>query len=120
MKIDLKKPPKEKKEFNVEYKDGISSASFVGVFFYKAPFLVVEGSLKGNIEVVCDLSGEKFFDELDDDIKIKVVEGAFKGFDELYDIIESDDGVFDFDSFLEGEIELFKNDYHKKEEVRLD
>lgn len=118
MKIDLNKPPKERKEFIIDYKEGASTASFVGVFFYKAPFLVVEGKLKGNIEVVCDLSGKKFFDELDDDIKIKVTDGVFKGFDELYDIIESEDGVFDFDSFLADEVELFKNDYHKQEEVK--
>ena len=114
MKIDLKKLPKERQDFSVEYKNSDGEACFIGSFFSKTPFLVVEGKIEGSIEVVCDLSGEKFFDKLGDDIKIKVVEGPYKGFDEVYDIIESDDGVFDFESFLVEEIELFKNDYHKK------
>ncbi len=114
MKIDLKKLPKERQDFSVEYKNSDGEACFIGSFFSKTPFLVVEGKIEGSIEVVCDLSGEKFFDKLSDDIKIKVVEGPYKGFDEVYDIIESDDGVFDFESFLVEEIELFKNDYHKK------
>ncbi len=117
MKIDLKKLPKERQDFSVEYRDSDGEAYFSGNFFPKTPFLVVEGKIEGSIEVVCDLSGEKFFDKLSDDIKIKVVEGPYKGFDEIYDIIESDEGVFDFESFLAGEIELFKNDYHKKEAV---
>ncbi len=117
MKIDLRKLPKEKKEFSIEYKEGENFAHFSGCSFSESSFLVVDGKINGKIEVVCDVSGEKFFDLLDEEVKIKVVEGTYKGFDEVYDIIEADGNIFDFESFLEGEIESFKNDYHKKQEL---
>jgi hypothetical protein len=117
MKVDLKKVPKENKEFSVEYRDGEDFAHFCGYFFGKPPFLVVEGKIDGKIEVNCDISGEKFFDQFKEEVKIKVVEGSYKGFDEVYDIIESDGSVFDFEAFLKDEVEIFKNDYHKKEEL---
>lgn len=116
MKVDLRKLPKGDREFAVEYRDGDSFAHFSGSFSSKSSFLVVDGTISGKIEVVCDISGEKFFDELFEEVKIKVVEGSYRGFDELYDIIETDSNIFDFLSFLESEIESFKSGYHKKQE----
>ena len=117
MKVDLRKLPKEQKEFSLEYKNGEDFAQFNGSFYGKPPFLVITGNIQGKIKVACDISGEEFFDTLNEDVKIKVVEGIHKGFDEEYDIVENDDSMFDFESFLIGEIELFRNDYHKKEET---
>lgn len=115
MKIDLKKLSKERKEFSIEVSEGEDFAHFSGHFYFDTPFLVVEGRIKGKIEVICDLSGEKFFDELDEEVKIKVVDGSYKGFDEVYDIIEVEGGVFEVESFVRDEMELFRNDYHKKD-----
>ncbi len=117
MKVDLRKLSKDSRDFAIEYKKGENFAHFSGCFFSESSFLVVDGKINGKIEVVCDVSGEKFFDELNEEVKIKVVEGSYKGFDEVYDIIETDSNIFDFESFLEGEIESFKNDYHKKQEL---
>lgn len=117
MKIDLKKLSQDRKEFSVKYKDGENFADFSGCFFSESSFLVVDGKINGKIEVICDISSEKFFDDFNEDVKIKVVEGSYKGFDEVYDIIEADSNIFDFESFLIDEIELFRNDYHKKQEL---
>lgn len=117
MKVDLRKLPKEQKKFSFDYKNGEDFAQFNGSFYGKPPFLVITGNIQGKIKVTCDISGEEFFDTLGEDIKIKVVEGVHKGFDEEYDIVENDGSLFDFESFLSTEIELFRNDYHKKEET---
>ncbi len=117
MKVDLRKLPKENKEFVIEYKNGNSFAKFSGVCFRVSSFLVADGNIEGKIEVVCDVSGETFLDDFAENVKIKVIEGSYKGFDEEYDIVEVDSNIFDFESFLEGEVEIFKNDYHKKQEL---
>jgi len=117
MKVDLRKLPKENKEFVIEYKNGNSFAKFSGVCFRVTSFLVADGNIEGKIEVVCDVSGETFLDDFTENVKIKVIEGSYKGFDEEYDIVEVDSNIFDFESFLEGEVEIFKNDYHKKQEL---
>lgn len=117
MKIDLRKPPKERKEFCIEYKNGEDFAVFSGFFSFKLPFLIIDGEIKGKISVVCDVSGEPFTDEMIEEIKIKAVEGEHKGFDEEYDIVELEAPVFDFESFLKDEIELFRGGYHKKTEL---
>jgi hypothetical protein len=117
MKVDLRKLSKDSRDFAIEYKEGENFAHFSGCFFLRPPFLVVDGKINGKIEVVCDVSGDKFFDELNEEVKIKVVEGLHNGFDEVYDIVESNGNIFDFESFLIDEIESFKNDYHKKQEL---
>lgn len=117
MKVDLRKLPKEQKEFSLDYKNGEDFAQFKGSFYGKPPFLVITGNIQGKIRVTCDISGEHFFDNLDEDVNVKVVEGVYKGFDEEYDIIENEGSIFDFESFLSDEVELFKNDYHKKEQT---
>jgi hypothetical protein len=117
MKIDLRKLSKDKRDFVIEYKEGEDFAHFSGCCFGETSFLVVDGKINGKIEVVCDVSGEKFFDTLSEDVKIKVVEGTYKGFDEVYDIVETSGSIFDFETFLMDEIEIFKNDYHKLEKL---
>ena len=114
MKIDLRKLPKEKREFSLDVKDGEDFANFTGCFYLESPFLVVDGRIHGQVNVICDTSGEWFADKLDEDVKIKVIEGSYKGFDELYDIIEVDGDIFDVELFIKDEMELFRNDYHKK------
>lgn len=118
MKVDLRKLPKEQKEFCVEYKNTDEFAKFCGVCSKDGAFLVADGNIKGKIEVICDVSGETFLDDFAENVRIKVIEGSYKGFDEEYDIIESDSNIFDFEAFLKDEIEIFKNDYHKKEELK--
>ena len=117
MKIDLEKLPKERKDFSVKLSGEFGEAEFFGSYFKEGSFLVINGAVKGDISVTCDVSGEQFNDSLDEQIKIKAVKGSYKGFDEEYDIIECDSGIFDFEAFLEDEIKMFQNDYHKKQEL---
>lgn len=116
MKIDLEKLPRERKDFYIKLSGDFGEAEFFGFYFKDGSFLAIDGAIKGDISVICDISGERFVDILDEKLKIKVTNGSYKGFDEEYDIVECDSGIFDFEAFLEDEIKMFQNDYHKKQE----
>ena len=116
MKIDLEKLPRERKDFYIKLSGDFGEAEFCGFYFKDGSFLAIDGAIRGDIYVICDISGERFVDILDEKLKIKVTNGSYKGFDEEYDRVECDSGIFDFEAFLEDEIRMFQNDYQKKQE----
>ena len=71
---------------------------------------IVEGKLRGSVEVECIKCLETFKRQINEDVKFKIVKPPFKGFDEEYDIIEME--KFDPLELLKSEIESIKNDYN--------
>ncbi len=114
MKIDITKPNKEKVELkhSINLEDG--SVEFVGFYKKDGQFLQLVGELKGSVKVTCDITGEEFYDSLHEELFIKFVSGVYNGFDEKYDIIEVQNDIIDFDSFIIDEVEAFKLDFHRK------
>jgi hypothetical protein len=120
MKIDISKAYKEPKALNCSLDLEDANITFDGTYKKEGQFLVVEGTVKGKAKVICDMSGDKFFDQIDEQIAVKFITGIYEGFDEKYDIIEIDNDYLDFDSFLNDEIESFKLGFHRKQEYKTD
>jgi uncharacterized metal-binding protein YceD (DUF177 family) len=102
---------------NIEkkYKD----IQFTGTSKKEGDIYLVEGKIKGFVEVECVKCLNTFKKEIDEDVKFKVVKPPYSGFDEEYDVIEQE--KFDLDEILQSEIESAKLDYNvcekcKKEE----
>ena len=72
--------------------------------------IIIEGRLKGEVEVECIKCLKPFKREIDEEVKFKVVKPPYNGFDEEYDIIEQK--KYDLDEILKSEIESIKNDYN--------
>jgi len=116
LKIDITKQHRESKEFSYSIKREDADVVFSGKYKKDGQFLVVDGILEGNIQVVCDLSDQEFFDHINEEINVKFISGVYNGFDQKYDIIEIDGDLVDLNSFLEEEIESFKLGFHRKED----
>jgi uncharacterized metal-binding protein YceD (DUF177 family) len=72
--------------------------------------IIIEGKLKGEVEVECIKCLKNFTKKIDEEIKFKVVKPPFDGFDEEYDIIEQE--KYDLEEIIKSEIESIKNDYN--------
>jgi hypothetical protein len=116
MKLEVTKSFQGKKELVCEVKNDEADVVFNGVNYKDGAFLVVEGSLAGKVKVICDSTGEVFFDDLQEELAIKFINGFYDGFDKKYDIIEIDADSVDFKNFLNDEIESFKLGFHRKDE----
>lgn len=68
----------------------------------------IEGSLAHN----CDRCGEDIKLNLDENLKLIISDGIYKGSDEnLDDVVEFFDGFVDLDEVFISEIEAYKSDY---------
>ncbi len=78
----------------------------------KNNLLILNGKLSGLTESICDRCGDDFGLKIDEEIFLKLVNGAISlQEEEDLDIIECD-GVINFDDILFGEIESIKLDYN--------
>jgi hypothetical protein len=75
MKIDLEKLPRERKDFYIKLSGDFGEAEFFGFYFKDGSFLAIDGAIRGDIYVICDISGERFVDILNEKLKIKVTNG---------------------------------------------
>ena len=110
MIIELKKISKSKKSFSIK-KDGLE---FSGEFYRIDPkSVVVDATLKGKLDVLCVRTLDNFQRDVDEEFHFLIYEGEFRGFNKTYDVIESFDGLIDFDYILDSEIELLRDDYNR-------
>jgi len=72
--------------------------------------IIIDGTLKGKVEVECIKCLNTFEKEIDEKVKFKIVKPPYDGFDEEYDIIEQD--KYDLEEIIKSEIESIKNDYN--------
>lgn len=109
MKIDFKKITRETKPFELKREN----ISFCGTFQKDSLGLVqIDGTLSGELQVVCDRCGKEFLTPISDEVHIKVSDGSYKGEEREYDVIESYDGFVDFDYIFESEVESLKSGYY--------
>ena len=98
----------EKIPFFIE-KDAIK---FEGVLAYDSShreFIKLYGTIRGTIELVCDLSGESYNEGLNEDLEFYLSNGHFE------DIVECENGQIDLEEILRSELEMIRCDYHIKE-----
>ncbi len=68
-------------------------------------------SLEGGITLDCDRCGERYFQPLDDEIKLVLTDKLAETKDDL-DIIEFLDGIIDIGWIVESEANSLAGDYH--------
>lgn len=89
------------------------------IFRKDASLYLLKGRLFGRLELECDLSGDNFLKDIDQELVLYISDGLwnmqsqFKTSD--FDVIEFFDGLIDIEYIFFSEIELIKSDYHIKE-----
>lgn len=109
MKIEFKKIPQEKKEFNTS----LNSVKIEGTFCRISSSLVkIEASLIGNIEIDCSRCGALDTLVVNEELKLLLSDGVFKGDEDEFLVIEIENSLIDFDEIIESELNSIKSDYH--------
>ena len=105
----------EKIPFFIE-KDAIK---FEGVLAYDSShreFIKLCGTIRGTIELICDLSGESYNERLNEDLEFYLSNGQIDLDSEHFeDIVECENGQIDLEEILRSELEMIRCDYHIKE-----
>ena len=78
--------------------------------------IVITAKLTGSVKVECVKCLNDFDKKIDEDVKFKVVQPPYDGFDDEYDIIEQE--KYDLEEILKSEAESIKNDYNVCEECQ--
>ncbi|WP_369607214.1 hypothetical protein [Helicobacter trogontum] len=82
--------------------------------------VVFRGSIKGNLELICSLSGNEFDAKIDESLVLYFSDGIWESQSQSkavnsLDVIEFFDGFIDFDFVLTSELESIRLDYNIKE-----
>ncbi len=116
MRIQARKISSTPKSFSLQ-KDGISLNGYIKEV--QKGLFILQGKLSGKISLICDISGEEYDKELDEDLVLHISDGLWdmqsQSLD-TFDVIEFFDGFIDLDFILQSEIESIKLDYHHKGE----
>ena len=108
MKIEFKKIPQEKKEFNTS----LDSVKIEGTFCSISSSLVkIEASLIGNIEIDCSRCGALDTLVVNEELKLLLSDGVFKGDEDEFLVIEIENSLIDFDEIIQSEVNSIKSDY---------
>lgn len=117
MKIAFRKITSSPKTFSLE-SDGLElSGTLVRV---DSQICKLDGRLNGELELVCDRSGEVFMKHFDESLVLYISDGLWDTQSQSklnsLDVIEFFDGFIDVEYILQSEIESIKMDYHIKGE----
>lgn len=109
MKIEFKKIPQEKKEFNTS----LNSVKIEGTFCKISQSLVkVDAVLLGNTDIDCCRCGIAEVIEVDEELHLLLSDGVYKKDESEYLVIEVENGLIDFNEIIESELNSIKSDYH--------
>lgn len=109
MKIEFKKVPQIKKELLTEF----NSVKIEGTFCRIAQSLVkIDAVLKGNTKIDCCRCGITEVIEVEEELKLLLSDGIYKGNEEEYLVIEVENSLIDFDELIESELNSIKSDYY--------
>ncbi|MGP1449803.1 MAG: hypothetical protein ACTTJS_01590 [Wolinella sp.] len=114
MKIDFKKFSKEPKKIAFSSQ----GCEIEGVVWkLDGNLYQLDATLHGEIELVCDLSGEEYTRTLNERLYFRVSDGLYnpKDDDEEFDVVEFFHGALDMDELLSSELESIRLDYHVKD-----
>ncbi|CAM2949245.1 hypothetical protein [Helicobacter burdigaliensis] len=84
---------------------------------YDTRLLKFNARLSGELELVCDISGQEYIKTLDEKLEFYLSEGIFVCESENFEeIIECENGMIDFSEILRSELEMIRCDFHSKED----
>jgi hypothetical protein len=108
LKIELRKIPFDKREFETTF-EGLT---LKGIFYKETHNIAkIEAKLSGEVEVDCVRCANSFNRKVDEELKLIITDKVFNGFDEIYDVIEIDSQIVNFDDIITSEIESIKLDF---------
>ncbi len=107
MKIEFRKIPYTKSEFNIIEDKICCSGSF-----YKESNKIIfcDISISGEVKSDCDRCGEEFDLKVSENATIKICDGISESED--LDMVECQDHIVDFDEIARGEISSVLSGYH--------
>ncbi len=110
MKITLRKVGKSPFEFEKQLDD----ITLKGYMQYDENGLILlDAKLTGIIEKQCDVCGEEFELDVDEDLKFFISNGIYKDEENSFiDVVEAINGELDIDELIHSEVESIKSDYH--------
>lgn len=119
MKIEFKKITSAPKEFSLESNGVVFCGEILRI---SSRLFKINGHLKGEIDLVCDRSGDEYQEALNEDLVLYISNGVWDTQSQSdlvadFDVIEFFDGFIDFEYILQSEINSIKMDYHMKEGV---
>lgn len=124
MKIEFRKIAFEPKNFALNLKDSDFDIAIKGTILRTSDDLIkIDSHLSGEIQLICDRSGEEFMKDLDLHLVLFAKNGkwskkkheSYSESDENLAVIEIFDNFVDLDAIFLGEIESIKLDYHTKD-----
>lgn len=121
MKIEARKITSTPKKFTLNLNSQKHNVKIEGSFYKLTNGLIkIDSAIKGSINLICDLSGEDFVKNLDENITLFAKDGIWKNqinqVDcENFDVIEFFDGCIDLEFIFQSELESMQLDYHTKE-----
>ena len=68
--------------------------------------------MKGNIDIDCSRCGCSEPFSLNEELKLLLSDGIYKGDDEEFLVIEIENSLIDFDEIIQSELNSIKSDYH--------
>ena len=108
MKIEFRKVPQTTKELVVDY----NSVKIEGTFCRISSSLVkIEANLIGNIEIDCSRCGALDTLVVNEELKLLLSDGVFKGDEDEFLVIEIENSLIDFDEIIQSEVNSIKSDY---------
>lgn len=127
MKIEFRKITLEPKNFTLNLKDSDFDIKIEGkISRLENGLIKLDSTMSGEIQLICDKSGEEFMKNLNLHLMLFVKNGLWQdsrreshimreSSDENLAIIEVFDNFIDLDSLFLGEIESIKLEYHTKD-----
>ncbi|MDE5602454.1 MAG: hypothetical protein K2I71_00820 [Helicobacter sp.] len=103
----------EKLPFSVEL-EGIKLEGFLSLKNF-SELVRLEGTLQGEMRLICDLSGETYTQRLNEVLDFYLSDGMINLEDGNFsEVIECENGMIDLEEILRGELEMIRCDYHIK------
>ncbi|CAE10993.1 conserved hypothetical protein [Wolinella succinogenes] len=115
MRIDFKKITREPKKFSLSAFGCDMEGSIQKI---EVNLFQVDAKLRGEIELICDRSGEEYTQKLDEELNLKVSDGLYTpgSEEEDFDVMEFFGGQLDMEELLASELESIRLSYHVKED----
>jgi uncharacterized metal-binding protein YceD (DUF177 family) len=109
LKIELRKVPFNKSDFETSFENVVMKGSF----YKETPNIAkIEAILSGEVEVECVKCLKPFTKKIEEKLKLIITDRVYNGFDDEYDVIEINSNIIDFDDIITSEIESIKLDYN--------
>ncbi|MDA3967762.1 MULTISPECIES: hypothetical protein [Helicobacter] len=103
----------------IPFSVSLDSVSLDGYLCFESShsdFLRLCAKLTGSVNLVCDISGDEYLENLDENLDFYLSNGAVSLSNETFEeVLECEGGIIDFEDILRSEIEIIICDYHIKE-----